>query len=141
MDFTPHTDTDRAGMLEVLGLHSVDELFTVIPEELRARTWDLPRPLSELEVSDHLKNLAGMNVHGLTGFLGAGFYDHFIPAAVDALIRRGEFYTVYTPYQAEISQGTLQAIYEYQTALCRLTGLDAANGSLYDGVPPCSKPP
>jgi glycine dehydrogenase subunit 1 len=133
MDFTPHTDQDRAEMLEALGLHSVDELFAVIPEELRARTWDLPPPLSELEVTDHLKSLAEMNAHRLIGFLGAGFYDHFTPAAVDALIRRGEFYTVYTPYQAEISQGTLQAIYEYQTAVCRLTGLDAANASLYDG--------
>jgi glycine dehydrogenase subunit 1 len=133
MDFTPHTDQDRAGMLEALGLHSVDELFAVIPEELRAKTWDLPPPLSELEVTDHLKSLADLNAHRLIGFLGAGFYDHFTPAAVDALIRRGEFYTVYTPYQAEISQGTLQAIYEYQTAICRLTGLDAANASLYDG--------
>ena len=133
MDFTPHTDTDRAGMLEALGLRSVDELFAVIPEELRAKTWELPPPLSELEVTDHLRRLAELNVDRLIGFLGAGFYDHFIPAAVDALIRRGEFYTVYTPYQAEISQGTLQAIYEYQTAVCRLTGLDAANASLYDG--------
>ena len=133
MDFTPHTDSDRAGMLEALGLRSVDDLFAVIPEELRARTWDLPPPLSELEVADHLKRLADRNVDCLIGFLGAGFYDHFIPAAVDALIRRGEFYTVYTPYQAEISQGTLQAIYEYQSAVCRLTGLDAANASLYDG--------
>jgi glycine cleavage system P protein (glycine dehydrogenase) subunit 1 len=133
MDFTPHTAADRAGMLEALGLHSVDELFAVIPEELQAKTWDLPEPLSELEVTDHLRHLAGLNAHHLIGFLGAGFYDHFTPAAVDALIRRGEFYTVYTPYQAEISQGTLQAIYEYQTAVCRLTGLDAANASLYDG--------
>ncbi len=120
-------------MLGVLGLDSVDELFAVIPEELQAKTWDLPEPLSELEVTDHLRYLAGLNAHRLIGFLGAGFYDHFTPAAVDALIRRGEFYTVYTPYQAEISQGTLQAIYEYQTAVCRLTGLDAANASLYDG--------
>ena len=133
MDFTPHTAADRAGMLETLGLPSVEELFAVIPRELQAKTWDLPEPLSELEVTDHLKNLAERNAHRLVGFLGAGFYDHFTPAAVDALIRRGEFYTVYTPYQAELSQGTLQAIYEYQTAVCRLTGLDAANASLYDG--------
>ncbi|MBI5582716.1 MAG: aminomethyl-transferring glycine dehydrogenase subunit GcvPA [Deltaproteobacteria bacterium] len=133
MDFTPHTAADRAGMLEALGLHSVEELFAVIPEELQAKTWDLPEPASELEVTEHLKRLAEMNAHHLVGFLGAGFYDHFTPAAVDALLRRGEFYTVYTPYQAEISQGTLQAIYEYQTAICRLTGLDAANASLYDG--------
>jgi glycine dehydrogenase subunit 1 len=133
MDFTPHTDQDRAEMLQALGLQSVDQLFEVIPETLRTRGWDLPPPLSELEVSDHLRSLAEMNAHKLTCFLGGGFYDHFIPAAVDALLRRAEFYTVYTPYQAEISQGTLQAIYEYQTAVCRLYGLDAANASLYDG--------
>ncbi|MFH0789170.1 MAG: aminomethyl-transferring glycine dehydrogenase subunit GcvPA [Pseudomonadota bacterium] len=133
MDFIPHTDQDRAEMLEALGLHSVEQLFEVIPQTLRAKSWDLPSPMSELEVSDHLHHLADMNAYGLTCFLGGGFYDHFIPAAVDALLRRAEFYTVYTPYQAEISQGTLQAIYEYQTAVCRLYGLDAANASLYDG--------
>jgi len=133
MDFIPHTDQDRAEMLQVLGLPSVDQLFEVIPQALRTKDWDLPPPLSEMEVCDHLRGLAEMNAHKLICFLGGGFYDHFIPAAVDALLRRAEFYTVYTPYQAEISQGTLQAIYEYQTAVCRLYGLDAANASLYDG--------
>ncbi len=133
MDFTPHTDQDRAEMLKALGLQSIEQLFEVIPQSLRTRIWDLPAPLSEMEVSDHLRHLAEMNAQGLICFLGGGFYDHFIPAAVDALIRRAEFYTVYTPYQAEISQGTLQAIFEYQTAVCRLYGLDAANASLYDG--------
>lgn len=133
MDFIPHTDQDRLEMLQALGLRSIDQLFEVIPPDLKARTWDLPEPWSEMEVSNHLRSLADMNAHGLTCFLGGGFYDHFIPAAVDALIRRAEFYTVYTPYQAEISQGTLQAIYEYQTAICRLYGMDAANASLYDG--------
>jgi len=133
MDFSPHTDEDRAQMLSVLGLSSVEDLFAAIPPELRARDWDLPRPLSEMEVSKRLGRLAEKNAHNLTCFLGAGFYDHFIPAAVDALIRRSEFYTVYTPYQPEIAQGTLQAIYEYQSAICRLTGLYASNASLYDG--------
>ncbi|MBI5524501.1 MAG: aminomethyl-transferring glycine dehydrogenase subunit GcvPA [Desulfarculus sp.] len=133
MDFSPHTDDDRAQMLSALGLSSLEELFAAIPPELRAREWDLPGPLSELEVSKRLGRLAEKNAHKLTCFLGAGFYDHFIPAAVDALIRRSEFYTVYTPYQPEISQGTLQAIYEYQSAICRLTGLYASNASLYDG--------
>jgi glycine dehydrogenase subunit 1 len=133
MDFSPHTPEDRAQMLEVLGLSSMDELFAAIPPGLRARDWDLPSPLSELEVSKRLGHLADKNAHKLTCFLGAGFYDHFIPAAVDALIRRSEFYTVYTPYQPEIAQGTLQAIYEYQSAICRLTGLHASNASLYDG--------
>ncbi|MBI4797451.1 MAG: aminomethyl-transferring glycine dehydrogenase subunit GcvPA [Desulfarculus sp.] len=133
MDFSPHTDDDRAQMLGAMGLSSVDELFAGIPPELRVRQWDLPRPMSELEVTKRLGRLAERNAHGLTCFLGAGFYDHFIPAAVDALIRRSELYTVYTPYQPEISQGTLQAIYEYQSAICRLTGLYASNASLYDG--------
>ncbi len=133
MDFIPHTSDDQARMLEALGLGSIEELFAGIPPELRARSWDLPQPLSEMEVSGRLTRLAAQNAHDLTCFLGAGFYDHFVPAAVDALLRRGEFYTVYTPYQPEMSQGTLQAIYEYQTAICRLTGLEAANASLYDG--------
>jgi glycine dehydrogenase subunit 1 len=133
MDFIPHTDQDRAEMLAALGLSSLEELFAAIPPELKVKTWELPPPLGEMQVTERLNRLAALNAHGLTCFLGAGFYDHFIPAAVDAVIRRGEFYTAYTPYQAEMSQGTLQAIYEYQTCVCRLTGLDAANASLYDG--------
>lgn len=133
MRFTPHTPEDRAAMLAALGLGSVDELFAVIPEPLRARSWDLPPGMSEPEVSQYLAKLAGLNAQNLVCFLGGGFYDHHIPAAVDALISRGEFYTAYTPYQAEMSQGILQSIFEYQSAICRLTGLDAANASLYDG--------
>ncbi len=133
MDFIPHTPQDRQEMLEVLGLESVEQLFEVIPPELQAKSWELPPAMSELEVSSHLSHLAELNAHQLTCFLGGGFYDHFIPAAVDAILSRGEFYTAYTPYQAEISQGTLQSIYEYQTAICRLTGLEVANASLYDG--------
>ena len=133
MDFIPNTDQDRAEMLAAMGLESVEELFRVIPEELRASAWDLPGPKSEMEVTDHLRRLAALNRGDLVCFLGGGFYDHFIPAAVDSLLRRGEFYTAYTPYQAEMSQGTLQSIYEFQTAICRLTGLDASNASLYDG--------
>ncbi len=133
MDYIPNTDADRAAMLKELGLESVEELFAVIPPELRAKSWRLPEPKSEMEVAAHLSRLAELNSHHLTCFLGGGLYDHFIPAAVDALLRRGEFYTAYTPYQAEMSQGTLQAIYEYQSAICRLTGLAAANASLYDG--------
>ena len=133
MDFLPNTETDRAQMLAEMGLGSAEELFAVIPPELRAQTWDLPSGLSEMEIMKKLEGLAEQNAHRLTCFLGGGFYDHFIPAAVDAILRRGEFYTAYTPYQAEMSQGTLQSIYEYQTAICRLTGLDASNASLYDG--------
>ena len=133
MRFTPHTPEDRQVMLAALGLGSVDELFEAIPEPLRAQTWDLPPGMSEPEVSRYLAKLAGLNAQDLVCFLGGGFYDHHIPAAVDALISRGEFYTAYTPYQAEMSQGILQSIFEYQSAICRLTGLDAANASLYDG--------
>ena len=133
MDFIPHTDQDRAEMLKTLGLDSVEQLFAAIPEGLRAKSWDLPRPMSEQEVGARLMDLAGQNAHDLTCFLGGGFYDHYIPAAVDAMLSRGEFYTAYTPYQAEMSQGTLQSIFEYQSAICRLTGLDASNASLYDG--------
>ena len=133
MRFTPHTAEDRQVMLASLGLASVEELFEVIPEPLRAQTWDLPPGMSEPEVSGYLAKLAGLNAQDLVCFLGGGFYDHHIPAAVDALISRGEFYTAYTPYQAEMSQGILQSIFEYQSAICRLTGLDAANASLYDG--------
>ena len=133
MEFIPNTDADREEMLAAMGLRSMEELFASIPEELRSKEWNLEGPMSELEVSRHLASLAGMNAENLTCFVGAGFYDHFIPAAVDALISRGEFYTAYTPYQAEMSQGTLQSIYEYQTAICRLTGMEASNASLYDG--------
>ena len=133
MDFIPNTDQDREAMLARLGLGSMEELFDSIPAELRAAGLKVGEPLSELEVSAHLAGLAGKNAASLTCFTGAGFYDHFIPAAVDALISRGEFYTAYTPYQAEMSQGTLQSIYEFQTAICRLTGMEASNASLYDG--------
>ena len=133
MRFTPHTPEDRAAMLSALGLQAVSDLFDVIPKDLRNQEWDLPLGMSEPEVCQYLAKLASQNAHDLICFLGGGFYDHHIPAAVDALISRGEFYTAYTPYQAEMSQGTLQSIFEYQTAICRLTGLDAANASMYDG--------
>ena len=133
MDFVPHTEQDQTEMLAAIGLDSVEALFNGIPAELRAKSWNLPPGLSELEVSRRLQELAGLNAHELTCFLGGGVYDHFIPAAVGALASRSEFYTAYTPYQPETSQGTLQSIYEYQTAIARLTGLDASNASLYDG--------
>ena len=123
MNFVPHTAEERELMLKALGLSRPEDLFSMIPAELRAKSWDLPEGLSEPEVSEHLAKLARLNATGLTCFLGAGFYDHYIPAAVDAIISRGEFYTAYTPYQAEISQGTLQSIFEWQTAICRLTGM------------------
>ena len=130
------TDGDREAMLEAIGVSSVDELFRDVPAALRFDgELDLEPALSEPELVSHLSELAARNVH--TGrelsFLGAGIYDHYVPAVVDAILSRGEFLTAYTPYQPEMSQGTLQAIFEYQTAICELTGMDVSNASGYDG--------
>ncbi|MEW5774717.1 MAG: aminomethyl-transferring glycine dehydrogenase subunit GcvPA [Thermodesulfobacteriota bacterium] len=133
MPYVPHTPEEIRQMLDALGAASVEELFADIPAALRPRSFDLPPGLPEMEVLSRLEALAARNRTDLASFLGAGFYDHFIPKAVDALISRGEFYTAYTPYQPEASQGTLQAIFEYQTAVCRLLGMEAANASAYDG--------
>jgi glycine cleavage system P protein (glycine dehydrogenase) subunit 1 len=124
-------------MLKTIGVSSIDELFVDIPESLRlGRPLDVPPALSEQELVEHLAELASRNVH--TGielsFLGAGIYDHYVPAVVDAVLSRGELLTAYTPYQPEMSQGVLQAIFEYQTAICELTGLDVSNASGYDGT-------
>ena len=133
MPFIANTDDQRRQMLAEIGVSNVEDLFADIPTELRCAQLDLPAGLREQEVRGKIASLAGHNVTGMVSFLGGGFYDHFIPAAVEALISRSEFYTAYTPYQPEISQGTLQAIYEYQSAICRLTDMEAANASLYDG--------
>ncbi len=133
MSFIPTTASERDAMLRVCGASSIDELFKDIPANLRPRSFALPESKSELEIGNHFETLAARNYSHLISFLGGGYYDHFIPAAIDAIASRSEFYTAYTPYQPEISQGTLQAIYEYQSQICRLTGLDASNASLYDG--------
>ncbi len=135
--FTPATPDDRRAMLDRLGLDAVEELFAGVPEEVRLdRPLAIPDPISEWELLREMSALAERNVD--TGselsFLGAGFYAHFVPACVSWITGRSEFQTAYTPYQAEISQGTLQSIFEYQTAICELTGLDVANASLYDGA-------
>mgnify|MGYP000898301932 CR=1 FL=1 len=132
MPFVANTDDQRREMLAEIGL-SMDDLFAAIPRNHRCSGLNLPKGLSEQAVRSRLADIAAKNHIDLTLFLGGGFYDHFIPAAVGALASRGEFYTAYTPYQPEVSQGTLQAIYEYQSMICRLTGLDVANASLYDG--------
>ena len=132
-DFTAAAEDDRQAMLEAVGAKTFDDLFAHIPAELQTDRFDVPPGLSELEMMQALRALAARNAGELVNFCGGGFYDHFIPAAVNALSSRGEFYTAYTPYQPEASQGTLQAIYEYQTAIVRLTGLEVANASLYDG--------
>ena len=137
MSFLSLTDGDRAEMLAAIGVDSIDELFAQIPDGVRFRgRLDLEPPLSEPELVAHLEELASRNVH--TGaelsFLGAGIYDHYVPAVVDAVLQRGELLTAYTPYQPEMSQGVLQAIFEYQTAICELTGMDVSNASGYDGA-------
>ena len=119
-------------MLASLGL-SIEDLFADIPKQLRCKPLKLPDGLTEQQLREHMTALGAKNSANLTYFLGGGFYDHFIPAAVDAITSRSEFYTAYTPYQPEISQGTLQAIYEYQSMICRLTEMEVANASLYDG--------
>jgi glycine dehydrogenase subunit 1 len=131
------TDADRDAMLETVGVSSIEDLFRDIPQAVRlGRELDLDPPLSEPALVAHLEELAARNVH--TGrelsFLGAGIYDHYVPALVDAVLARGEFLTAYTPYQPEMSQGVLQAIFEYQTAICELTGMDVSNASSYDGT-------
>jgi glycine dehydrogenase subunit 1 len=131
------TDADREAMLETIGLATVEDLFRDIPAAVRFdRDLDLETALSEAELVEHLGELASRNVH--TGqelsFLGAGIYDHYVPAIVDAILARGEFLTAYTPYQPEMSQGVLQAIFEYQTVICELTGMDVSNASGYDGT-------
>ena len=133
MSWIPITPQDQEEMLATIGAGGIDELFDCIPDDLRPRSWELPEAMPEMAVRAHMEALAGRNQAGLPSFLGGGFYDHFIPAAVDALVSRGEFCTAYTPYQPECAQGTLQAIYEYQSAICRLFEMDFANASLYDG--------
>jgi glycine dehydrogenase subunit 1 len=132
MPFIANTDQQRKQMLAEIGL-SMEQLFSDIPKELCCGPINLLQGLTEQEVRETVANLAGKNSIDLTLFLGGGFYDHFIPAAVYSLISRSEFYTAYTPYQPEVSQGTLQAIYEYQSMICRLTDMQVANASLYDG--------
>lgn len=129
----PTTEQDVAEMLSVIGADSIDDLFASIPEASRMKGWSIPPGKSEMGVINEIEALASRNNPGKVSFLGGGYYDHYIPAAVDALSGRSEFYTAYTPYQPETSQGTLQSIYEYQSVICRLTGMQFANASLYDG--------
>ena len=133
-DFVPHTEDDIREMLEVIGVSSVDDLFEPIPQALRDPAIDLMEPLSEPELVRHLSALASRNHAAASGmnFMGGGAYDHYVPAAVRALVSRGEFATAYTPYQAEASQGTLQALFEFQTMIAELFGLSVSNASLYD---------
>ncbi|NLE43994.1 MAG: aminomethyl-transferring glycine dehydrogenase subunit GcvPA [Chloroflexi bacterium] len=136
MPYIPHSTDDREAMLAAVGVSSLDELFTDIPVSARFPELQVPQAISELETRWELEDLASSNVSldEAVGFLGAGAYHHFVPSVVDAVISRSEFYTAYTPYQPEVSQGTLQAIFEYQTMICQLTGMDVSNASHYDGA-------
>ena len=136
MNYIPNTDADRALMLEAVGVESTAELFRDVPEQHRFPTLNLPPALSEMEVLGELNALANENddLQNLACFLGAGAYYHFVPSVVDFILHRSEFFTAYTPYQPEISQGTLQAHYEYQSMICALTGMEVSNVSHYDGA-------
>lgn len=137
MRYTPHTPADQARMLQTIGVASVEELYRHIPESLRAGAKiALPDGLTELAVQRRMAAVAGQNVNAADWslFLGGGIYHHFIPSAVDATISRAEFSTSYTPYQPEVSQGTLQALFEYQTLICQLTGMEVSNAAVYDGA-------
>jgi glycine dehydrogenase subunit 1 len=132
--FIPSTDLEINEMFETIGVRTFDDLLEQIPKTIRSQsTLDLPPQLSEANVTRLMRRKSQENGADLVSFLGAGIYDHFIPAAVDAMLQRSEFYTAYTPYQAEVSQGTLQAIYEFQTMICELYAMDIANASVYDG--------
>lgn len=132
MRYLPHTEAEIAAMLDAIGVESVAELFAPIPAELQADPLDLEPALSEPELMKHLEELSARSpAANQLSFLGAGMYDHHVPPAVDQLLLRGEFYTAYTPYQAEVSQGTLQAIFEFQTTVCELFGTEVANASMY----------
>ncbi|MFH2138683.1 MAG: aminomethyl-transferring glycine dehydrogenase subunit GcvPA [Candidatus Omnitrophota bacterium] len=133
MSYVPHTQEQLSVMLKTIGVSDIEGLFKDITPELRAKSFNIPEGKSEFEVIEQFKKIASKNATELSCFLGGGFYDHYIPAAVDALVDRAEFYTAYTPYQPECSQGWLQSVYEYQSVLCELTGLDVANASMYDG--------
>ncbi|MDO5119082.1 MAG: aminomethyl-transferring glycine dehydrogenase subunit GcvPA [Coriobacteriales bacterium] len=132
--YIPETHEGRADMLTAIGLESAEELYSVVPEEVRSGELNLPEGLSELEVVSHMEALANENVRFGTVLRGAGAYRHHIPAIVKTVTSKEEFVTAYTPYQAEISQGVLQSIFEYQTQICELTGMDVSNASVYDGA-------
>src|SRR5438270_993629 len=134
MRYLPKSEADRKEMLRAIGARSIDDLFSPIPAEYRLqRDLKVPRQMAESEIIDWFRQRAKENGDGYAIFLGAGAYHHYRPVLIDTVVSRGEFLTSYTPYQAEISQGTLQSIFEFQTMICQLTGMDVANASMYDG--------
>src|SRR6201987_1966674 len=134
MRYLPKSPADREAMLKSIGARSIDDLFSPIPGEYRLnRDLKIPRQMAESEIVDWFRERSRENGENHSSFLGAGAYNHYRPVIIDSLISRGEFLTAYTPYQPEISQGTLQAIFEFQTMICELTGMEVANASMYDG--------
>src|SRR5215468_987373 len=134
MRYLPKSPADREAMLKSIGARSIDDLFSPIPAEYRLnRDLKIPRQMAESEIVDWFRERSRENGENHASFLGAGAYNHYRPVIIDSLISRGEFLTAYTPYQAEISQGTLQSIFEFQTMICELTGMEVANASMYDG--------
>ncbi len=134
MPYTPHTQNEIKQMLDVIGLQEESQLFDQVPSNLRVSSLDIEDGVDEFTTYEKFKALSSKNVTDKVMFLGGGYYDHIVPSAVDALSGRSEFYTAYTPYQAEASQGTLQVLYEYQSLVCKLTGMDVSNASMYDGA-------
>jgi len=134
--YTPHTPQEIEEMLKAIGVASIDDLFVAVPKEFRYPKLDLPEAMTEMEIAAELNEISSANAStdDFISFLGAGAYHHYIPAAVDMLLKRGEFYTAYTPYQPEVSQGTLQAIFEFQSLMVEMTGMDVSNASHYDGA-------
>lgn len=135
--YIPNTSEEREDMLKAIGMNSIDDLFSDVPEKLKLnRRLDMESPYSELEINAKLNSLSNknLNVDEAACFLGAGAYDHYVPSAISHIVSRSEYYTAYTPYQPEISQGTLQTIFEYQSLICELTGMDVANASMYDNA-------
>ncbi len=134
MRYLPKSPVERTEMLQDIGVNSIDDLFSTIPAEYRlVRDLAVPRQMGESEIVEYFRKASAENASGYSSFLGAGAYRHYRPVVIDSLVQRGEFLTSYTPYQAEITQGTLQAIFEFQTMICELTGMDIANASMYDG--------
>ena len=134
MNYTPHTERDIQHMLNAIGVASTDDLFAPVPESLRLNALNLPPGISEMEAMAFVQSLTDCGSEASLSFLGGGAYDHFSPSVVDAIISRGEFFTAYTPYQPEVSQGTLRAIFEFQSMICELTNMEVANASMYDGA-------
>lgn len=139
--YLPHTGADREEMLKSIGIKAFEELIAHIPANIRVKELNIPSGMSELELSNYMNNLANKNLPASRqlSFLGAGSYRRFVPSAVSSIVSRSEFATAYTPYQPEVSQGTLQAIYEFQTAICLLTDMEVANASMYDGPTACAE--